>query len=284
MPVRENALHKRVARSASRSWVQARFGSYPCALSRALGSTAVGGWTPRRRPLAGVLLPVTATVMLTGCAGGGAARPAGAQSAGPAPTPAAFVVGRSAAPCMRAGAMRRANVTLRLARQRYRDEGAGSVIHSELRRIAHDRILLHDLRVGDLGAALTEADRQLIHHVVRIRVKLGGRLLVDANASSFSVAGAGTELRAGGRDLGRLTITIQDVIGFIKLNFRHDGAAATVVRASNGQTRTNLPAAARTALPVSGCVTVAGSRYLVRSFKATSFTGEPLTVWLLTRP
>jgi hypothetical protein len=156
------------------------------------------------------------------------------------------------------------------------------VIHADLRQIAHDSALLGALSAGNLHLALAAANRQLVRHVVRIRVLRGSRVLVDANPTSFDVGGSGVELHArNGRNLGRLQITVQDIIGFIKLMHKLN-AADVVVRSAAGHMRTSLPAAAKLSLPSSGCTHIGSHTYVVRSFNETSFTGEPLTIWLLT--
>ena len=116
---------------------------------------------------------------------------------------------------------------------------------------------------------------------MRIRILRGSRVLLDANLSSFAVAGPALELvRHNGAHLARLQVTIQDVLGFIKLVHKFTGAQV-VVRGQRGQALSSPPAVPRGTLPAGGCVTVWGSRYVVRSFGETSFSGEPLTVWAL---
>ena len=87
-------------------------------------------------------------------------------------------------------------------------------------------------------------------------------------------------MRAGGRYLGELRITVQDVIGFIKLVHKF-GAADVVVRGAV-QARASLPVALGVALPESGCAKIAQRTYAVRSFTEASFTAEPLKIWVLT--
>lgn len=176
----------------------------------------------------------------------------------------------------------RADRALRKARARYLNEAQGAVIHTDLRQIAHDAALVNALGSGDLSAALAAANRQLVRHVVQIRVLQGSRVLVDANPTSFDVRGSSIDLRGSrGRGLGRLTITVQDVIGFNKLVHKLDAADA-LVRGAAGQFRTTLPAAVHASLPRSGCTQIGARKYVVRSFDETSFTGEPLTIWILT--
>ena len=200
----------------------------------------------------------------------------------PAPVSSRPVSGVASRGCPTTAAASRASKAFNAARARYLIESRGMVIHADLRQIAHDRVLLGALAAGNLGAALAEANRQLVRHVVRIRVLRGSRVLLDANSTSFDVGGSGMELQApNGRSLGRLEITVQDVIGFIKLVHKLN-AADVVVRGTLGDMRTSLPAAARLSLPLSGCTQIGAHTYVVRSLKETSFTGEPLTIWLLT--
>jgi hypothetical protein len=181
-----------------------------------------------------------------------------------------------------AAAERRADRALEKARARYLNEAQGAVIHIDLHQIAHDATLIGALSSGHLGAALVAANRQLVRHVVQIRVLQGSRVLVDANPTSFDVRGSAIDLRnSTGRSLGRLAITVQDVIGFNKLVHKLDAADA-LVRGAAGQLRTTLPAAAHVSLPRSGCTQIGSRTHVVRSFDETSFTGEALTIWILT--
>jgi hypothetical protein len=76
-----------------------------------------------------------------------------------------------------------------------------------------------------------------------------------------------------------MEVSIQDVIGFIKLVHKYDGGDV-VVRRSRGQARTSL-ATMPGALPRSGCTSIAGRRYAVDAFGERGFAGERLTVWVL---
>ncbi len=197
---------------------------------------------------------------------------------GAAPTRALANAASRACP---ASAESRVSQAVRAAKARYLNEAQGAVVHADLRQIAHDQALLEALGRGRLGAALAAANRQLVRHVVQIRVLQGSRVLVDANPTSFDVRGSITELRSpSGRRLGQLQVTLQDVIGFIKLVHKLN-AADVVVRGAGGQERTSLPAAAGASLPQSGCTQIGSRRYAVRSFTESDFTGEPLTIWIL---
>jgi hypothetical protein len=232
---------------------------------------AASAHTPRAR-LAGALVVVLlgATITLAGGI---------LPSSTPAPQRALAAAARG---CPTPAAASRAGTALRAAKQRYLTEERGKTIHADLRQIASDPILIGALSTGNLGSALAEANRQLVRHVVRLRVLRGAKVLVDANSTSFDVGGSGVELHArNGRSLGRLQITVQDVTGFIKLVHKLN-AAEVLVRSSAGKMRTTLPAAATVTLPRSGCTQIGTRRYVVSSFEETSFSGEPLTIWVLT--
>lgn len=251
---------------------------------------------------AGLALILNACIALSACGGAGtgaggqassqtppvrsgSVRVAQAKSARPARGPlASHPLGPRAAPvsCASPSAQARITSAVVAAERRYGQEQHGLAIHTDLRHIAADQRLVRALAAHDPSAAQAAADGQLVNHVVRIRVLQGSRTLADANPTSFDVAGAARDIRApDGRLLGKLRITIQDVIGFIKLVRRHDGADVALIRASRGQVRASLPAATLSPLPRAGCVSLAGRRYVVRAFTEPSFTGEALTIWLL---
>ncbi len=191
----------------------------------------------------------------------------------------------AATSCSSAGAQRRVAAATRSARARYGLERYGVAVHVALRQVAADRVLTDALRAGNLAAARTEAVRLVRghQHVSAIRVFSGRRVLIDTNVYPFDVAGAQAPLRdRHGFALGTLQVTIQDVVGFIRLVHKY-GGSQVVVRGSLGEAKSSLPAALAARLPASGCATVAGRTYAVRSFAEASFTpGESLTIWILT--
>jgi hypothetical protein len=227
-----------------------------------------------------------AAIGLSAC-GVSASDPAAPHMPAVAPARPSGIARVAARGCPSPAVAARARAVLRGAERRFQIESRGSTIRADLRYIAHDSVLLRALSSGDLAAARAEVgrlqDSSVVKHVTRIRVLRGSRVLLDGWPASFDVAGSERELRGGrGRSLGRLQITIQDVIGFIKLEHKH-AATEVVARGARGQVRTLLPAAARKSLPAAGCTQVGARRYMVRSFKRSSFTGDPLTIWLLTR-
>jgi hypothetical protein len=180
---------------------------------------------------------------------------------------------------------------LEVAKASYRSETRGAKLLVQLKRIAHDRILLSALNRGDVAGAQAEADAQLrspanhFAHVTRISVVRGSRVLVNATVNSdgvFVVAPESRVLRLHGHLLGTLLVSIQDVTGYVKVV--HDLTGADVVaRGASGHVRTSQGAPTGVRLPLSGHVTIAGRRYFVRSFHELGWGNEPLTVWVLLR-
>ena len=202
--------------------------------------------------------------------------------------PLSVLAGAALAVCGCAGgrtsaAAVRADTLVQVAQRIYREEAGGAVGRASARRIARDAALDRALAAGNGKALRAEALRQLFEpgkHVVRLRVLRGDRVLTDVGGR-FVVGDEAIELRASdGRDLGRLEISMQDVLGYRKLVNRLTGADV-VVRGRSGRVESSLPAAARASLPGSGTVTLRGRTYVVSEFHENGFGGEPLSVWLL---
>jgi hypothetical protein len=177
----------------------------------------------------------------------------------------------------------RADTLVGVARRIYTQEVSGSVGRSQVRRILRDRVLDRAIADGNRKALRAEALRQLFlpgKHVVRIRVMKGAAVLTDVGGR-FVVGDEVGALRApDGREIGRVEISMQDVLGYRRLVNRLLGAQI-VVRGRPGHVETSLPAAASAVLPSSGTVSLDGQSYVVREFHERGFGEEPLSVWLL---
>jgi hypothetical protein len=160
-----------------------------------------------------------------------------------------------------AGAM---DAYVNVAQRIYTSERDGAAARASLRRISHDAAAMHGSR--------PELLRQLFlpgFHVVRLRVvrgaratDVGGRFVVD------------------GPSVNGLTISIQDVLGYVKLVSKLTGQGV-VVRGRPGHVVASSPALLHVSLPSSGSVSVGGQEYVVRSFTEPGFAGETLRIWLL---
>lgn len=252
--------------------------------------------TARNRGAAAVLA-VSACAALGACGATRSTRPPAPAAATLAPRIAAAPHRSASRPPAPAGALgasapeRRIARTVAVAQATYRDEVAGGKLAQQLERVARDGTLLAALARGDLAGAQAEAHAQLLStanhldHVTRIAVVRGTQEVVNATINAngvFVVAPGRRVLRARGRTVGTLWVSIQDVVGYAKLVHNLTGAAV-VVRGASGQVRTSpgAGAAAGVPLPRRGGVTIAGRAYGVRSFGEAGWGGEALTVWVL---
>ena len=191
-----------------------------------------------------------------------------------------------ATPPQQSAAGARADALVQVAQNIYRQEARGAVGRAQVRRILRDPVLDRAWVDGNRAAVRAEALRQLFmkgKHVVRLRVTaarptrhvltdVGGRFVVGDEVGVLRTASAGT--------VGRLEISMQDVLGYRKLVNRLTGADV-VIRGRPGHVETSLPAAANVSLPSSGTVSIDGRSYVVREFHERGFGQESLSVWLL---
>jgi hypothetical protein len=175
---------------------------------------------------------------------------------------------------------------IRGMQQRYRIEVGGSVARQTLARLAHEPGLLAAVRsqsTSRLRAYVAGRFRPVWYHwhVSHLRISRGNGTLVETGVP-FVVDGPTATLRgANGRALAQLQISIQDVIGYVRLNKRLNHLDTVVRGRGAADARTSLPAALRVKLPSNGNVTIAGRRYRVGSFSETGWRGEPLRIWVL---
>jgi hypothetical protein len=174
----------------------------------------------------------------------------------------------------------RVNAFATVAKLTYAEEVYGAPNGSAYHVISHVRGLLDGLATGDYAEARYAMHHQPIRHAVAVRVTLDGRTLIHVGLR-FVVGGRVHALHnQAGQYLGQIEVSIQDVIGFIKLIHRLTGCEV-VVQGSTGQAMSSLAAAVGVPLPAKGPVDVAGRVFTVASFTERGFAGEPLNVWIL---
>jgi hypothetical protein len=187
------------------------------------------------------------------------------------------------APCQVCGpelAQTRVDTYASVAKRTYAEEVYGAPNGSAFHVISKNGELLDGLATGDYALARRAMHHQPIRHAVAVRVTRDGRTLIDVGLR-FVVGGRVHALHdRHGVYLGQIEISIQDVVGFIKLIHRLTGCEV-VVQGSTGQAMSSLAAAAGVLLPAEGPVTVAGREYTATSFSERGFAGEPLRVWIL---
>ncbi|HZL48942.1 MAG TPA: hypothetical protein VFC30_08000, partial [Solirubrobacteraceae bacterium] len=120
-------------------------------------------------------------------------------------------------------------------------------------------------------------------HVVRVRVTIGSRLLID-EGGPFVLAPVHGTLRSGGRVVGHFTMAIQDDAGYLKLAHLFTGAEVLMRTGAKQVMGTLTPGPA--SVPTDGTSASGEVTYRGRAYQAYSFTGEafpegPLRISLL---
>jgi hypothetical protein len=205
------------------------------------------------------------------------------------PHVSAAAVNSQAARCSPRLLAKTSSIARRARRYYYGRYVNGGQTGAKLHAVATNRVLVDALISGDLPQARAEADRMVFahtssegvffDHVVRIRFTSGADVLIDSNSSNFAVAGPSVLLRRpDGSLLGRLSVSVQDQIGFLKIIHGYDNVAL-FARSQSGLLA-SVPSRPYEISPVSGCSTVLGITYAVRSLDVVSFTGEPVRIFV----
>jgi hypothetical protein len=116
-------------------------------------------------------------------------------------------------------------------------------------------------------------------HIVRVRATTpSGRLIGDVGGPFVLAPVSRTIRSARGGDLGRVTLSVQDDTGYIKLIRRFTGAGVVL---RTGTRVVPGSAAVRAAIPARGRVTVGGRSFATYTFTTRAFPGRRLHVALL---
>ncbi len=115
-------------------------------------------------------------------------------------------------------------------------------------------------------------------HVVRVRVTIGGRLLLD-EGGPYALAPVHGTLRSGGRVVGDFEMAIQDDAGYLKLAHIFTGAEVLMRTGSRQVMGTLSPGPA--SVPDRGAVSYDGRTYQAYSFVGVAFPAGPLRISLL---
>ena len=162
----------------------------------------------------------------------------------------------------------------------YKEELHSAVVSATLRLLESSRAFKRAVAQGSAPAtreAIIGFFREHIH-VVRVRVTVGGRLLVDVGGPYVLAPVHGT-LRSGGRVIGSFEMAIQDDAGYLKLAHLFTGAEV-LMRAGGRQVMGTLsPGPAN--VPDRGQVSYAGRSYQAYSFTSEAFPSGPLRISLL---
>ncbi|MEA2215637.1 MAG: hypothetical protein QOK19_1198 [Solirubrobacteraceae bacterium] len=115
-------------------------------------------------------------------------------------------------------------------------------------------------------------------HVVRVRVAVAGKLLIDVGGPYALAPVAGT-LRSGGRVIGTFLMAIQDDAGYLRLARLFTGAQVLMRVGSKQVMGTLAPGPA--SVPDRGTVAYRGHSYEAYSFTGTAFPSGALRISLL---
>jgi hypothetical protein len=162
----------------------------------------------------------------------------------------------------------------------YKEELHSAVVSATLRLLEGSQAFKHAVAQESAPAArgaIVGFFREHIH-VVRVRVTVRGRVLVDVGGPYVLAPVHGT-LRSRGRAIGDFEMAIQDDAGYLKLAHLFTGAEV-LMRAGGRQVMGTLsPGPA--SVPGRGSVTYGGRSYQAYSFTGQAFPSGPLRISLL---
>jgi hypothetical protein len=162
-----------------------------------------------------------------------------------------------------------------------RAEATGPEVDHALGLVARDPAFVRAVRRRDakaLRTAIVGFFRQRQLHIVRVRATTPGGRLVNDVGGPFVLAPASRTIRDHGRTIGRVTLSVQDDTGFIKLMRRFTGAGAVL------RLRGRVVPGSSTGPPsMRSRTTVAtdGERFATTAFTTRAFPTGPLRVALL---
>jgi len=205
----------------------------------------------------------------------------GGASARTAATPRAVAANPVAdAACGAATQAAVAGATLQAARRIYGLELESVEVREDRRQVENYGPLLTAVAAGN-QAAVQEAVTALVYshtHIVRLRVTRHGSLLADVGGPYILAPVTGV-LRLHGRVLGGYGFSVQDDLGYVKLEQRYVGAPLILRR--EGRRVPLEGTIADAGIAHAGLVRYAGSTYFAKSFGARAYPSGALRVTLL---
>jgi len=169
-----------------------------------------------------------------------------------------------------------------VARQIYAGETRSTETHADQRQVEGYAPLLSAVANGET-AAVKAAVTHLVYsgsHIVRLRVMKGSTLLADVGGPYILAPVSGT-LHLHGRAIGRYVLSVQDDLGYVKLETRYLGAPL-ILRSGSKQIPVEgqlTPGPA--SIPQHGPVTYGHVTYQAFSFNAGAYPAGPLRISLL---
>jgi hypothetical protein len=175
-----------------------------------------------------------------------------------------------------------ANTAGAVAERIYASEVSSSEVSSDKRQIESYGPLLQAVESND-HAALATAVHTLVYshtHIVRLRVSVGSTLLFD-EGGPYILAPVQGKLRSHGKEVGHFVFSVQDDLGYVKLETRFIGAPL-VLRTESGQVPIEgLLTPGPASIPDRGPVSYQGASYEAYSFNAAAYPSGRLRISLL---
>jgi hypothetical protein len=162
----------------------------------------------------------------------------------------------------------------------YQEELHSPDVTATLRSMESSTVFQHAVAAGSVAATRAAIiDFFAAHiHVVRVRVTIGSKLLID-EGGPFVLAPVHGTLRSGGHVVGHFEMAIQDDAGYLKLAHLFTGAEVLMRTGSRQVMGTLSPGPAT--VPDRGEVTYRGRTYQAYSFTGEAFPEGPLRISLL---
>jgi hypothetical protein len=180
------------------------------------------------------------------------------------------------------GAAVLANTAGAVAQRIYASEESSSEVSSDKRQIESYAPLISAVEKSE-SAALKTAVHTLVYshtHIVRLRVSVGSTLLFD-EGGPYILAPVEGKLRSHGKEVGHFVFSVQDDLGYVKLETRFIGAPL-VLRTESGQVPIEgLLTPGPTSIPDLGPVSYKGASYEAYSFNAAAYPSGRLRISLL---
>ena len=174
---------------------------------------------------------------------------------------------------------------MQAAERIYRLELSSAEVRADQRQVEGYAPLLAAVASGK-RTAITEAVTSLVYshtHIVRLRVTSGGKVLADVGGPTIIAPVRGT-LRLNGRTIGSYVLSVQDDVGYVKLETRYIGVPILLRLGARPVPIEGLVAPGSTAIPDNGAVKYHGRNYQAISFTAEAFPSGALKVTLLVPP
>jgi hypothetical protein len=169
-----------------------------------------------------------------------------------------------------------------VAKQIYYGEVSSSRTAADRHQVEDYAPLLRAL-AGDQPAQTTAAVTKLVYshtHIVRLRVIRGSKVLADVGGPHV-LAPLGGTLRLHGRMVGRYLLSVQDDLGYVKIETHFIGAPLVLRTGVKAVPVEGLLAPGPAVIPEHGPVTYRHVIYQTYSFNASAFPSGPLRISVL---